>query len=182
VCGILPTFVLGLAFSVVGLVRTGNPLRRGRAFAVAGVVLSLAWVAGFAALGAYADHQQATTPAVTVHWYDLAVGDCFLLPPMTGQTTVTSVLKVSCKQLHNAQIVATVQPYNADYPGNSTILDQSVAMCRTAVVNYLNRPLGRLRYAAFAPGQTRWEAGYKTGTCLLFDPDRNFTGDIRKDR
>ena len=182
VCGILPTVVLGLAFSVVGLVRTGNPVRRGRAFAVAGVVLSLAWVA---ALGAYADRLQATTPAVTVHWYDLAVGDCFLLPPMTGQTTrttVDTVLKVSCKQLHNAQMVATVQPYNADYPGDSTILDQSVAMCRTAVVNFLNRPLGRLRYAAIAPGQTQWEAGYKNGSCLLFDPARNVKGDIRKDR
>ena len=184
VCGILPTLVLGFILSVVGLVRTGNPMRRGRKFAVAGLVLSLAWIGGFAALGAYGDaHQQPTAvPAVTVDPTELVAGDCFLQPPLTGRTTMTTVFKVSCRQSHNAVIVSLVEPYNADYPGNSTFLDQALSMCRTAVANYLNRPLGRLRYAAIAPGQTRWEAGHKAGACVLYDPDHNFKGDIRKDR
>lgn len=184
VCGILPTLVLGLAFSVVGLVRTGNPLRRGRAFAVAGLVLSLAWFAGFGALGAYANAHQQTTAAPTenVDPFELAVGDCFQQPPLTGQTSVATVLRVSCNRSHNAVIAATVEPPNTTYPGISTILQQAVALCHTQVVNYLGRPLGRLRYAAFAPHQQRWEAGDKTASCVLYDPDRNFKGDIRKDR
>lgn len=184
ICGILPTVVLGLAFSVIGLVRTGNPQRRGRALAVAGLVVSLAWLAGFGALGAYANaHQQpADTAAGNVNPLELAVGDCFQQPPLTGQTSLPTVLKVSCNRSHNAVIVATVKPPNTDYPGLSTVLDQAVALCHTQVLNYLGRPLGRLSYAAYAPGQVRWESGYKTASCVLYDPDRNFKGDIRKDR
>lgn len=184
ICGILPTVVLGLAFSVVGLVRTGSAQRRGRAFAVAGLVASLAWLAGFGALGAYANaHQEpADTAAGNVNPFELAVGDCFQQPPLTGQSSLPMVLKVSCNRSHNAVIVATVKPPNTDYPGLSTVLDQAVALCHTQVLNYLDRPLGRLSYAAYAPGQLRWESGYKTASCVLYDPDRNFTGDIRKDR
>ena len=183
VCGILPTVVLGLAFSVVGLVRTGSPLRRGRALAVAGLVLSLAWLAGFGALGAYSNaHPAADTAAGNVNPLELAVGDCFQQPPLTGQTSLPTVLKVSCNRSHNAVIVATVTPPNTAYPGISTLLDQAVALCHTQVLNYLGRQLGRLNYAAFAPSQQRWESGYRTASCVLFDPDRNFKGDIRKDR
>ena len=189
VCGILPTVVLGLIFSVVGLIRTGNPMRRGRAFAVAGLLLSLAWLAGIIALGAVGDssngHQQpqpVITGAQYVDPFDLVVGDCFQQAPLTGQTSVTTVPRLPCDQPHNAMVVATVEPPNTSYPGISTLLDQAVAMCRTEALNYLNRPLGRLRYAAFAPHEALWTAGHKTASCVLYDPSRNFTGDIRQDR
>jgi hypothetical protein len=90
--------------------------------------------------------------------------------------------KVACTQSHNAQIVATVEPPDTNYPGTSALLDQSVTLCHTEAVNYLGRSLGRLRVAAFAPHQALWEAGHKTSSCVLFDPDHNFQGDIRTDR
>jgi Septum formation len=183
VCGILPTVVLGLVLSVVGLIRTSNPLRRGRGLAMTGLVLSLVWVAGFTAIGVY--HEQHKTPAaagVEVNPFDLGVGDCFEQPPLTGQTTVHTVSKVPCDQAHNAVITATIEPPNASYPGLSAILNQALQLCHSQVLSYLGRPLGRLRYAAFAPHQALWESGHKSASCVLYDPDRNFKGDIRTDR
>ena len=183
ICGILPTVVLGLVFSVVGLVRTANPLRRGRALAMIGLVLSLLWVAGFTALGVYQEHHKTTAAAgVDVNPFDLGVGDCFEQPPLSGQTTVQTVSKVPCGQAHNAVITATIEPPNTSYPGLPAILNQALQLCHSQVLNYLGRPLGRLRYAAFAPHQALWESGHKSASCVLYDPDHDFKGDIHKDR
>jgi hypothetical protein len=167
ICGILPTVVFGVAFSVVGLVRTGNPLRRGRVFAVVGLLLSMVWLAVFVAAGALTDdptQQPDAAPAIAAqdaYPLDLRVGDCFQQAPLTGQTTVSTVPKRPCEQSHNAMVVATVQPAYSTYPGLTALLDQAVTLCHPKAVSYLGRPLGRLRIAAFAPPETLWNLGYK---------------------
>jgi hypothetical protein len=184
VCGILPTVVLGVAFSIVGLVRTGQRQRRGRVLAVVGLLLSLLWLAGFATLGAYDDHQQqaTATQVENVSPFDLEVGDCFQQPTITGHISVTTVPRVSCAASHNAVMFATVQPVFSSYPGVSVLLDEAVTLCHPKAISYLGRPPGRLRLAALVPHEASWNAGLQTASCVLYDADHPFKGDIRKDR
>lgn len=184
VCGILPTVVLGVAFSIVGLVRTGQRQRRGRLLAVVGLLLSVLWLVGFATLGALDDHQQkpTATQAEDVSPFDLEVGDCFQQPTLTGQISVTTVPRVSCAASHNAVMFATVQPVFGSYPGVSALLDEAVNLCRPKAISYLGRPPGRLHLAALVPHEAAWNLGLQTASCVLYDADHPFKGDIRKDR
>jgi hypothetical protein len=92
------------------------------------------------------------------------------------------VPRVPCAALHNAVMFATVQPVFASYPGVTTLLNEAVIMCGPKANGYLGRPRGRLRLVAFVPPEAGWNLGLHTGSCVLYDPDHKFTGDIRKDR
>jgi hypothetical protein len=180
--GILPTVVLGAVFSIIGLIRTRVRQRRGRTLAVTGLVLSMVWLVGLVAFGVRNADQQQSAAHENVDPLTLQLGDCFQQVPSADPIAVATVPKVPCDKPHNAVIFAIVEPADATYPGRSVLSEQAVALCGRQAVGYLGRSLSQLRTAAFVPPAASWQLGRKSASCVLYDPSRNFTGDIREDR
>ncbi|HTZ44758.1 MAG TPA: septum formation family protein [Jatrophihabitans sp.] len=196
VCGILPTVPIGVALGVVGLVRTGNPLRRGRWMALTGLLLSLGWLV-IAALviplvvdlaGGPSGHPQAqravstvdpgrSNLTVTISPKDLRPGDCFTMPA-TG-TLVATLEIVPCGQLHDAQDVANVHLPDASFPGQAAVQREALADCTPRTLAYLGGNADNVRLWSFFPTAQVWAMGNHVAHCVAWDSRSKFVGDVR---
>ena len=190
--GILPTAPLGLIFGITGIVRTAHRVRRGRALAVLGVLLSALWLV-VAAAGLAARHgssqpsaaaQQGSavapvpSPASTgsVWPRDLRQGDCFMVK--LGDS-VTAIPLLPCSKPHNAQVFANIRLTNPAYLGMAKTLDAALKLCEPAALTYMNNRTDKLHVATYYPSSAVWALGNHTAHCILYDPRQNFVGDVR---
>ena len=193
--GILPTALIGFVLGIVGIVRTGHPARRGRGLAVAGLVLSLLWVAVAVAIPVLVkngDTRSAAggpvTKATTMSPTLLRADDCYNDTVLTNRqppthTAVQTVKVVPCSQPHNAVVYAVTTLPAGAWTSQLDKLTIANQQCRPLAVNYFNGVVlnPNLRLGAFAPDETRWELGFHNASCVVVDPDKSFVGDIRQD-
>lgn len=195
--GILPFVPVGFVLGIIGIVRTANPVRKGRWMAVTGLVLSMAWVAATVALPLYLNNHDAqrdaasgqVTKATTITPRTLRAGDCYNDTALSNRTTsgvthVTSLKVIPCSQPHNAVVYAVTTLPAGTWTSVQDKVTTANEQCLPLAKQYFNGHMlnPNLRLGAFAPSQTEWEFGYRSSHCIAVDPDKSFTGDIRADR
>lgn len=187
ILGALSAIPLAVVFGIVGLVRTKAHARRGRWMAVLGLVLALGWTVVVVSVVVARHAGQASrasdgsvTKAGTISPYDIRVGDCTTMH--SGTTKIHSITVVPCSQLHNAQAFGDVTATDASYPGPAALQQESVNLCLPKARAFLGVTVSGLGLGAFYPSSAAWHDGSRTLHCVLFDPDKSITGDIRADR
>jgi hypothetical protein len=176
--------------------------QRGRGFAIAGLVLSGAWIVFFVVIivaawqfgtsngtSANAGSSASGSPGsgTRVNVFALVTGDCFDNPTSSSPSpkSVTSVVQTQCTQQHNAQIYATfnVNGSMLSYPGAAKL--QSVAANRCGVRAKASLDPAKLtdteviRY--LYPLDASWLDGRRTISCMVVSPRDNLTSSVLKD-
>lgn len=188
--GILPTIPLGFILGIVGIVRTANPRRKGRWMAVVGLLGSLVWLAASVLLPLYLNNRDASrdasghvTAAGTVSVFKLRTGDCFTQNFSSTSFEVGSVKVVPCSQPHNTTVFATAS-MSGDWTSNDDMVARGSKACVPALKAFYQGsakidPV--IKFGAIVPDRTIWATGNRSVRCLLSDPTKQFTGDIRND-
>jgi hypothetical protein len=136
--------VVAIPLGIVALVKMSGTRLKGRWMAIAGIVLPILWIAGFAVLGFYLESQEATrddsgqiTEAGLLQFGDVQVGDCLDIPDPQGSDpnlNLTDLEGVPCSDAHNAEAVLIVPVDGDDYPGASGLDQVAQQPCHDAVV------------------------------------------------
>ncbi len=200
VLGLLGVAILGVIFGIVALKRIGTTHQRGKGLAVAGIVLSAAWVAVGVVLlvvaGSLLGNSTPKSPGVaaslspgasqSVDPFTLTTGDCFDNPtPTAGQTqTVTTVVQTSCTDAHNAQIFATfnVSGSPASYPGDAKMHSLASSGCTSRVQASLDgsKLTASMSIRFLYPLQDSWAGGQRTISCIVYNPTPTLTSSLLK--
>ncbi|MDQ2837429.1 MAG: hypothetical protein M3Y42_07465 [Actinomycetota bacterium] len=189
VLGLIAIFPLGFVFGIVGIVRTKAHQRRGRWMAVLGMILSVAWVIGLVALVAVVSGSRATrsadgtvTKAGKISPWNVKIGDCVKLPSTLG--TLLTITVTPCTEPHNAQAFAEAPLTGSSYPGTTEIRAQARTGCSRLAVAFVGSDINpNLHLIYLVPTSQRWNRDNdRTAHCLLLDPDKDITGDIRADK
>jgi hypothetical protein len=134
--------LIAIPLGIVALVKISGTRRKGKAFAIIGMVLSVLWWVGFIALGVWAVNQEAGRDSSGVindkgriGFGDIREGDCVSVPDPGGPDNIdTFDLKgVPCDQPHNAEAVTIISVGGSDYPGQAALEERSRQPCATAV-------------------------------------------------
>jgi hypothetical protein len=201
VLGLLGVAILGVIFGIVALKRIGTTHQGGKGLAVAGIVLSVAWVAVGVVLvvvaGSLLGNSTPTSPGVaaslsagassqTVDPFTLTTGDCFDNPtPTAGQTqTVTTVVQTSCTEPHNAQIFATFKVSGSllSYPGDAKMHSLASSGCTSRVQASLDgsKLTDSMSIRFLYPLQNSWAGGHRTISCIVYNPTPTLTSSLLK--
>lgn len=184
VLGLLSVVVLSVIFGIIALTRIRRLGQKGRGLAIAGLVLSAAWVVVAIVLAIVAAVGAATRSSATgqitgrghLGPFSLKTGDCFNNP--AGAQHISAVTAIPCTQPHNAQVFAQFQLTGSDfsYPGTATVLHLASDGCdaRTGSVSKAKTTRAMTIRMLF-PQQISWTAGHRTVSCLLVNP----TADLR---
>lgn len=169
---LLVTAPVGLALSVVGLVRTRRRRRRGRGLAVAGLVLSVVWTAaavGLTAVGApyvvppQRDAQGRVTEPDQVLPMDLRVGDC-VDTSRTG--AVATVPVVPCGGT-NSQVYAIFDLPKVSWPGERSVDARAERGCVAKYTASGEQAEERSDLAYFSPSELGWRLGDRSVVCIV---------------
>jgi hypothetical protein len=102
---------------------------------------------------------------------DLAVGDCFNLP---DGVTVQTVEKHPCNESHNAEVIFVGDYTGETYPIALSLDSFIEASCVPAFEAYVGRAIDsepELSLGYFHPTREGWDAGDKTISCYISQPD-----------
>ncbi len=133
---------IAVPLGIVALVKIGKTHQKGKALAIAGIVLSVLWWVGIIALAAFVESQQADrddsgqiVKAGTLAFGDVREGDCLSLPDINGSADVDAndVQGVPCGDPHNSETVAVIPINGEDYPGETALDEQSATECEQSV-------------------------------------------------
>jgi hypothetical protein len=187
VVGLVGGVPFSAIFGVVALRRIKRLGQQGRALAIAGLILSGAWIVIFAVIGIVANLGNATRSPTTgriIHSgslsvLSLAVGDCFNYP--SGATSLTSVTAIPCGQAHSAQVYAkfNVSGSDSSYPGTATLTGLSVSGCKARVGSLDRSEITNsmtLRYLYPEPGT--WSGGNHAVACFISNPAADITSSL----
>jgi hypothetical protein len=202
VLGILGVAILSVIFGIIALKRIGTTHQSGKGFAVAGIVLSVAWagiavVVVVAAAGSLLGNRAPTSPGVaaplspgassrSVDPFTLTSGDCFDNPtPTAGQTqTVTTVVQTPCTLPHNAQIFATFNVSGSllSYPGDAKMHSLASSGCTSRVQASLDgsKLTDSMSIRFLYPLQNSWLGGHRTISCIVYNPTPTLTSSLLK--
>ena len=122
VLGLIGAFPLGIIFALVALRQVRRTGQQGKGMAIAGLILSVLWliaivvmVSLFLADRAERDESGAISQGGDVMVHDLQVGDC--MNGLKEADVVLTVDAVSCSEPHDAELYATVEVPDGDWPG-----------------------------------------------------------------
>ncbi len=176
ILGLLSSFlspVLAIVFGIVALAwirRTGG---RGRAMAIAGIVLGVMWTGltvVFIVLGVHA-----------VNYGNLGrlqAGACFNnLQP--GQVS-TQVHFSSCSQPHNGQVVGTLRCPARPGRSAAALHREASAGCTALLGSVLRQHAlgGGISALNYTPDQQAWSSGNRSASCVLLDPNSRHAGSM----
>jgi hypothetical protein len=112
---------------------------------------------------------------------DLKVGDCFTIP---DGTTVKTVEKHPCTETHNAEVIFVGDYTGSTYPVSISLDSFAQDNCVPAAESYVGRSIDddpALSIGYFSPTQDSWDAGDRTISCYLSQPDdRPMTESLKK--
>jgi hypothetical protein len=191
--------IFAIIFGILALNRIRGTLERGKGLAIAGLVLSGAWILliggaiVLAAIG-YQIGRVSGAPPVSpganvpggtmVSVFSLVTGDCFDNPVGTGLQTVRLVEKTPCNQPHNAQIFGTfnVKGSLLDYPGAGKLGQLAISGCNARLATSLDKAkVTDLMTVHFLfPLQASWIGGRRTISCIVMDSTHPLTSSVLK--
>jgi len=193
VVGLLSVALLGLAtllsiiFGIIALKRIRRLGQKGRGLAIAGLVLSAAWlvvaIVVVIAIGAGGATRSASTGKIVSRGhlpaFSLATGDCFNNP--AGARSVSSVTAIPCTQPHNAQVYAEFKLTGSDfsYPGETAVVRLASEGCnaRTGSVNKA-KTTSAMTTRVLYPRENSWFVGRRTVSCLVVNPTADLTSSL----
>ena len=175
--------LIAIPLGIVALVHIGKTRERGKALAIAGMVLSVLWWLAFIAFGAVLALQDAErnangaiVEAGRIGYDDIREGDCVNIPDPAGSGDVDllDLQGVPCSEEHNAQTVALLPLDGDEFPGDQSIDDQSRQPCLEAVSALPAVRTGNTKYRPYrlAPTESLWdEDGGREALCFVTRAD-----------
>jgi hypothetical protein len=175
------TAVLGIILGIVALGRVRATGQRGRGLAIAGIVVSVAWLGLLVALlvvGAVTappNPQRSSSTGQISHREKLSLtsllpGDCFD-DPLTRARVTYSVTAMPCTQSHNSQVFAAFRVAGGHYPGTATLDRQGKAGCNARLSDLDQQKLtGGVGVTFFTPPVLAWYLGQHRIVCIVVSP------------
>ncbi|WP_344465461.1 DUF4190 domain-containing protein [Kitasatospora kazusensis] len=172
---------LALGFGITALIQLRRRGQRGKALAVAGVVLG--------GLGLCATVVGGVTALLlggsvfgSVKVSALRTGQCFDRAP---KLMTDRFLVVPCGQPHFGEVTGTTELFGDHFPGRDAVSTMAAKLCGTMTVSYAADPWGvpaRLRRVHFAAGdQTAWDRDPHLAVCAFVDDSARMRGSLRFD-
>ncbi|RSM86886.1 DUF4190 domain-containing protein [Kibdelosporangium aridum] len=179
--GIIGGVLFAVIFGFVALSQIRKRGDKGRGMAIAGLVLSAAWVILLVAVFIIGDGLRATrdtntgqvTQAGQLDVFDLKDGDCFNNVPGDNKE-VMSVSAVPCTQPHDAEVLSQVTVAGSGaYPGTDQIAAEVEKLCVDKVGARVEAsPIAdKLGIYYFYPTKESWAQGDRAGTCVAVAND-----------
>lgn len=94
----------------------------------------------------------------------LVVGNC--LEDMSDGGSVGDVSVVPCSDDHSAQVVGSTTFTDGDFPGQSTLVAQTTAICSPDLVTSGDVPADDLSLVVWTPSEDSWAGDDRTGLCI----------------
>lgn len=172
VLGLLCCAPLALVFGIIALVQTGDGRQAGRGLAIAGVLLSLSWVAIGVVVAVVASVTDGFLVLGTTDSSPLVrVGECF--EPDINR-------RISCAQPHSDEVFAVLEL--SRFPSGDDD-DKLLARCRAELPKY-SRSASHdpsIQVGQWGPG-TDWKYMHNHTTACVAHSSPNRVGSIRGDR
>ncbi len=179
VLGIIPVFagLLGIIFGGVALLRIRKSHKKGKAMAIAGIVLGTLWIVGIVvavAVSSAGEADRATDGTVTsggsVSATGLRVGDC--PSSLLNDDKILTLQLVPCSQPHRGEVYSVFSLGGADFPGEA----QAKRFAKGGCLERLAAYVGPARQDDFdlyylIPTSQTWSGGHKEVQCLITAPD-----------
>ena len=187
VFGVIGGVLFSAMFGVIALVKIKQTGQRGKALAVAGLVLSGVWLLAFAV--GFGVNRYVVNRAQDV--VALRIGQCFD-PPAAGRDDafVPGPIKtLPCTLPHRAEMVGWVgledEMGNADrYPGAAALVERAESGCPSASRDYVLDPLSLpadVRPRWYVPRASEWDRGSRSITCFLVADRSPVSRPLRED-
>jgi hypothetical protein len=184
VLGICGGFLLGVAFAIVAFRQIRRTREPGRGLALAGLLISIAWVAVGGLLVAVLIHSTAhrdqsgvITGAGRLAVRSLRVGDC--ADGVDPHAPVREIQAVPCSSPHHLEVFATLTYPEASWPGDGVVNTEADGRCRDAI--FANPPspsrVTGMHVLYLHPTAEAWATGDRFLKCLALSDDER-TGSI----
>jgi Domain of unknown function (DUF4190)/Septum formation len=177
--GLIGGIPLGLIFGIVALGKIRRTGQRGRGLAIAGLVLTGAWVALFVVIFyAGALHTIRPTPAAAAS-YNFQAGQCFERAPISQAGVSTPV---DCAQPHYGEVFAVENAPWPTYPGQTAVEEFAKGKCPVDVIKALPPGMNHpdISVAFLFPQDKSWAQGDRTIKCFFHrHDDQPMTGLVK---
>lgn len=163
VFGILGIIPFSVIFGIIGLKQTTDGRRKGRALAIAGLVLSLVWIAAGAAVATTIYKRDRGTVATE----DLSIGECIKDLPDSASRVSRATL-VACDQPHIGEVFAVIPVPGDSFPGETQLTSQDDA-CNPKLASYAPGLPDDFDYdlSFVYPTAESWADGDRSLVCIL---------------
>ncbi|MGL5857650.1 MAG: DUF4190 domain-containing protein [Angustibacter sp.] len=189
VCGLLGVALLGVIFGIVALGQVKRTGQQGRGLAIAGIVVSAAWVAMIGALvaialavGLAAESSRGDEP---VSAFSLAVGDCVNGLGGTGglgeDSEFSDLPSVPCSAPHEGEVFATFDLPSGSFPGRDSVSAVADEGCEDRLGGYAPhvRDDPDFGISTLFPSALSWIGGDREVVCLVVSSNGRTTGSLR---
>lgn len=182
--GILGGLLFSITFGIVALVQVRRSGQRGKGLAVAGLVLSGAWIVLLAVLLAVVlatspdrDSSGQLTSGGSIQVEDLEVGDC--VNGVRENKEFRRLPAVPCAEPHEAEVFAVFQISGSSWPGQAAVQEQAEG-CVDRLEGYAPAAVDDEKLEVFYlhPTEQSWRQGDREVTCLVVDLARR-TGSVK---
>jgi hypothetical protein len=187
------TAAAGVILGIVALTRVRARLQRGKGLAIAGIVVSAAWIVLFAILIIAAavtytplPQNSSSGPASSaqvrhrgsVDVFSLRVGQCFDNPP--GQAPdVNTVPVLACTRPHNAQVFAEFSVRGGAYPGLAALQRRATSGCNARIARLDQQKVsGNMDIRFLFPRLLSWYRGHREIACIVTSPTDNLNSSV----
>jgi len=175
VLGIFGGVLLSVIFGIIALSQTKGGRQAGRGMAIAGLVISAAWIL----VGVVAVVLVMVFARGTVEATDVQVGDCIETTP-GDNASVKTLPKVSCDKPHEGEVYALLQVSGDTFPGQTALRDEYGKQCESALSTYSSKAATDDAYQIYVlyPTQQTWDQGDRRVACLTITQDKR-TGSVK---
>ncbi|WP_280274726.1 DUF4190 domain-containing protein [Nocardia wallacei] len=166
---------LSIVFGIIALVQIKKTGQRGRGLAIAGLVLTAAWIA-LGVIGAIAgiansprDSSGEITSSGSESVTRLRAGDC--VGGIEDGKRMTEISVSPCTQAHDGEVISQFDLPKGSWPGEPTVAQQAETRCTADIEQALaNSPmLDKLQISYLYPDNKKdWDRD-RGITCLVFD-------------
>jgi hypothetical protein len=169
------TLPFAFVLNVLGIVRTAGHRRRGRPFAVIGLVITIGWVVLFAAAVWFVlanierDADGNVTGFGSIRFTQLSSGDCIETFSVGSVARPGDVPVVPCEQPHGAQVIDEFEVPGEVFPGEESLGRTAEKGCADRLGAALARRVsaGELGLGYYHPQQASWAFGDRTVYCVI---------------
>jgi hypothetical protein len=178
VSGLVPAIPVTLVLGPIALIRIGRSGARGRALAIAGLVLAGLWtVAAAIVAAAIITRPPPPKPVTLPPVFSLRAGECL----NSGPNGISGLQVISCSQAHGAEVFATFRVAGSHYPGATAVQQQARQGCASRLSGYLNPQLSAasLAQSFVYPDAGAWSAGERTVVCTVHSTSGPLVGSVR---